>query len=217
MSTKDKEVTLFGEKETLPAHLQSDMNQGNENVTADDVAIPRLKLIQKGSTEFEEVGAGVFLNTISNEAYKAPYVVNLHYSKEYAVFKDRNLGTEFQGTFSTEDEAKAHIETLPRPEDYNITPTARHVLLLLDDTGEPIQPIIYNMTGTAMQVSKMWNSQILTKGKNGPRHGTVWQLNAKMMSNNKGSWYVPDPVYMGFASAELFEEVARFYDETKAA
>lgn len=215
------EVALFGNKETLPAHLQSSGATGNENVGQEDVALPRLKLLQKISAEVEDLGmeaAEKYYNTITGEVYKAPYVINLHYSREFAVFKDRKLGNEFQGTFDTEADALAHIETLDRPDDYKITQTGRHVLLLLDEEGHPVTPAVFNMSNTALQVSRMWNSQFVSgMHKDAPRYASVWQLGIKRMSNNAGSWVVPEPKQVGWVDEEMLAEVQEYYEQARNA
>ena len=219
--TASKELELFGSKSEIPAHLQamggSDADTGNENVGQDDVALPRLKLLQALSAEVSEgEGAqGQYYNSITGDTNPWLYVVNLHYLKEYAVFKDRKLGTEFQGTFNASEAAQAHIESLDRPDDYAITETGRHVLLLLNEEGEAQYPIIFNMANTNMQVSRMWNSNILAKGKNLPRYASIWKLGTKKMSNTRGTWFVSDPEWAGWANEKLFAEIEQYYEQVK--
>lgn len=209
-------VALFGEKsDHIPAHFVQDGNLGNENVTQDDVQIPRLSVLQALSPQVETVeGArpGLLHNSITDELYESVYLINLFYAKEFAVFKRRNLGGGFHGTYDSLEAASAHITTLQgNPDDYDVSETARHTCLLLNEKGEPQSPVQLLMKSTQLAVSRNWNSQITLKGEGAPRFATVWELATERRSNTHGSWYVLKPEFAGYAPEALYEEAKDLY------
>lgn len=216
----DNALAIFGsETSELPAHLQEAMerdgNMGNEGVSAEDQAIPRISLLQGLSPQIEDVeGArpGLYHNSITNEMTEELLVINLAFRKEWAVFKDKNMGGGFQGAYETKEAAQTHIETLPgSPGDYQIIETAKHALLILDEEGNPKQPAEMFFKSSALSSSRAWNSDISMRNQGAPRFATVWKLSTKKKKNEKGTWYVPATQFMGFAPTELYEEAKSWY------
>ena len=218
-TTIDTGVIPFVQTE-LPDHLKNQGSVGNEEVTAEDQTIPRLTLLQKLSPQCDEskpeyiegAKAGEFHNSVTNERYSEVYVMNLFYRKTVAAFKKRDLGGGFAGNYdSIESAIKALNSDGLDPEAYDLVDTGNHYCLLLDEQGNPKQPILISMNGSKIRVSKQWNTQILARGENIPRYSGVWKLSPISQSNSKGSWFNLQTDYLGYASESLVEEAAKIY------
>lgn len=214
--SKSQEVALFGGKsDEMPAHLQTDQVLGNEELTADDLAIPRLSLLQGLSPQCDEVeGAkpGLFHVSVTDELFEEMYAINLLYRKYYTVFVKRDQGGGFLGSFDTQGEARERVDTAEgSPDNYEITETAEHTLLLLDLEGKPIRVARTFMQKSKLAVSRQWNSQIRLKAPNADRFATVWHLTARKQSNKRGTFYNFDIDFAGWAPEELYNEARRTY------
>lgn len=202
----------------LPAHLAEcdTPGMGNENVGAEDQTIPRLNLLQALSPQIEELDgakAGLFHNSVTNELYTDVYVLNLFFKKEWAIFRERNKGGGFHGSYDSPESAHAHVATLPGDAaDYGIQETAKHACLLLDPTtGEIKQPVVIYLKSTGLTVSRNWNSKIDAEQKGHPRFSGVWHITALKKQKGEDRWYVLDPKFAGWASEELFNQAKDFY------
>lgn len=221
--SNNQEVMPFAQPE-LPAHLQNASNAGNEGVSSEDLAIPRLSLLQALSPQLDKTkpeyvkGAepGQYHNSVTNEVMDGLYVINLFYKRTVSVFKKRDLGGGFQGNFETKTEALEELRSKGlQPDQYDLVDTANHYLLMLNNDGKPKGPAIFSMNGSKLRVSNKWNSQIMTEAPESPRFSTVWSLGSAVQSNNKGSWANTHVSFVGFASEELFKEAEEYYTALK--
>ena len=222
MSTTD--LSIFGGKTAMPAHLMqntADAQLGNEHGGAEDTAIPVLNLLQALSPQVADstvdgAKAGLFHNSITDDLYPTVNVINLSFSRDYAVFRKQNRGGGYHGSFETQADAQAKVAELGgNADDYDIFETAKHVVLLLDEAGQPVQPMLIRLKSTGIQVSKTWNAAIQTEGQGAARFATVWRLEAEKKSKNGNTWYVMKPGFLGWAPEALYEEAKKFYEATK--
>lgn len=212
---------FLGGKEQMPAHIQN-TGRGNENVGQDDMAMPYLNLLQALSPQVDEIDgakAGLFINSITNELYPEVYVINLSFKRTFAVFKKRDLGGGFEGAYDTREAANDHIKDNLNSafSDYDVQETHRHVCLLLDDEGNPVQPVIMNLQGTKVRVSKTWNSDINVRHNGADRFASVWKVGSRKMSNNQGSWYNLTVEFAGWAPEGLYAEAAKYFEQVTTA
>lgn len=218
--TDSKALALFGDKEQMPAHLRTGTGLGNQNVTAEDRAMPYINVLQALSPQIDELEgakAGQFHNSITNELSNELFVMNLNFSRNFAVFKKRNLGGGFEGGYDTRQAAEAHIRDNLNGafNDFDVVETHTHVCLLLDITDDgavPVQPVILNMSGTKVRVSKSWNSEIDVRHGGADRFASVWRLFTRKQSNTKGSWYNMGVEFAGWAPEDLYGEARKYYD-----
>lgn len=202
----------------LPAHLKNSGGLGNENVSQDDMAMPRLNILQQlspqlddGKAEYlESAKAGLFHNSVTNELYESVYVINLYYMKNYAIFKNRKFGKGFYGTYNTREDAMAYIQEQGLDiNQLDITETGNHYCLLLDEEGNPKSPVIISLSSTKLKVSNKWNSDIRLQGQD--RFAGVWELSTVRQSNDQGSWYNLKVTSAGWAPEELYNEAKETY------
>lgn len=178
---------------SVPAHVKGASGLGNENVTGDHLQTPRVKLLQQLNNEVDEnhgdhiKGAkpGDFINSVTRENYgKSLYVVNIHFTEEYVVWRKREKGGGLIGTFESYDVATKHLETQGAAlEDHEITQTQSHLLLsknpdtaVLNNTA-----FIMDFSSSKLRVSREWNTQINQLG--GDRFSSLWKLTAVQTQN----------------------------------
>lgn len=221
----NKSITSFTPASTMPAHLQKGQGLGNENVTSSDMTIPRLELIQQLSPQLMKKNAkyiegaelGHMFDSLTGELFTSVFLINLYYETKFAVFKHRNLGGGFEGNHDTAEAAVAHLnERSLDPKQYDVVETAIHKCLMLDENGNPKQPVLIYMSGSKMRVSSNWNTQIQLEAKGADRFATVWTLSGIEETNRSGQPYQNYKVdFAGFAGEALYEEAKRTYYSMK--
>jgi hypothetical protein len=188
---------------SMPAFLQAQLGQHQQQlVDAEDVGIPRLKLLQPLSPEVSEhdASAGTFFNTVTMDTMASVAVSNLGFERNYLVVGDQTKGgdrTMFVGAFPTEAAAKAAIAEAENGDMLTISVSHRHFLRLID-TGEVVA---MDFANTAVNVSKLWNAQIMAES-NLPRSAKFYMLTAAKKKNDKGFWYVPEVKANGYVQDE---------------
>lgn len=216
-----KSVIGFLADDQLPAHLAQGTGAGNENVSTDDMTVPRLDIIQQLSPQLdpsspkyiEGAKLGHVFNSLTGELYTHCFVINLHFETKYQIFKKRKFGGGFEGSFDTEAEALAYLDSnnLPR-EQYDVPETGIHKCLLLDENGLPDQPVLIYMSGSKQKVSKEWNSQIRLKDPRADRFASVWTISSVGEKNRQGQPYQNFRVdFAGWAGEDLYNEAKNLY------
>jgi hypothetical protein len=211
---------------SVPSFLQTDKPAGNENVTSDDMQLPRLKLTQTLSPELdtgsasyiEGATAGQIINTVTHTAVDSMNVVNIYYKREFAVYQKREAGSGgFQGAFETESAALDHIRSIGgSPDQYVVKETGKHLLLILDDDGNPQMEAMCLMDGSKIQTSNSWNTSIaMIKGVD--RFASVWNLSTVRQSNSKGSWHNYAVDFVGYVDEELYGYSKNLYERVAPA
>lgn len=205
----------------LPSFMSADdAKQGHENISGQDLTIPRLKVLQALSPELDEDKAqyvegakpGLILNSVTQELMKSVYVVNLYYERNVNVWLKREMGGGLVGSFKSEIEAKQHLDNAGLElTSHDLVDTATHYLLLLNEDGSIKGQAMVDMISSGLTVSSNWNSNIKLHADT-PRYGTVWNLTTQKRSNTKGSWHVFDFDFAGYVNdAKLYDEAKRQY------
>jgi len=215
-------TALAIKEDNVPAHVAASMGagRGNENVGA-EVQIPRLKLLQKMHDEVDKnhpkfvkgAEVGLFYNTLTDQVYSDTlHIISITFSSEYTVWKNRDAGGGLLGSYGSAIAAQEAIEATGRPDDYTVSPTHRHMLVLKDaETGELEGPVIMDFANTKLRVSKTWNSQIGMKG--GDRFAGLWTMQAVPASNDKGSWLNLDVSFAGWTKEEDYRFAEGLYEQ----
>jgi len=205
----------------LPAHvLQDGSGLGNENV-GQHVTIPRVKLLQKMSDEVDKYSSkhiegaepGHFLNSLTGQNYgEELYVISLLFKNEYVVWRNRDAGGGILGSFSSLGDAQQAIKGQEKPQDYTITDTHSHVLLIKNpESGELDRtPVIMDFSSSKMRISRNWNSMIGVKGGN--RFAGLWKLKSVSVTNKAGAQFMNlEPEWVGWATEEDYTYAKSVY------
>lgn len=208
----------------VPAHIKNvqGVGRGNENVGA-HVTIPRIKLLQKMSDEVDKhhpnyvKGAepGHFLNTLTGHNYGEDlYAISITFKNEFVVWRKRESGGGLLGSFASNLEAQEAINAQEKPQDYDITETHTHVLLLKDpETGElEPSPVIMDFASSKLRISRNWNSQIGMKG--GDRFAGLWNIKSVAVENRMGNAFMNlDVAFVGWAQEEDYKIAESLYEQ----
>ena len=187
--------------------FEADANQGAQNISQEDLALPFLKILGQLSPEVnkrdgkyvEGAEPGKIINTVTNELFDSIDVIPCHYKRQYIEWQDR--GTSSGAPVAIHDAGSDIVSQTTRGKDYKdrlpngnyLDNTASHFVLTLGDT--PSTALI-SMKSTQLKVSRKWNSMMMgikMQGKNGlftpPTYSHIYNLKTVQMSNDKGTWF----------------------------
>ena len=187
--------------------FEADANQGSQNISQEDLALPFLKILGQLSPEVnkrdgkyvEGAEPGKIINTVTNELYDSIFVVPCHYKRQYIEWQDRGQSTGAPVAIHEADSDiisqttrdKSYKDRLPNGN--YLDNTANHFVLQLGDTP---QSALISMKSTQLKVSRKWNSMMMglkMQGKNGlftpPTYSHIYKLKTVQMSNDKGTWF----------------------------
>lgn len=191
-----------------PDWVQQDSARGSEEVTANDIILPRIDVLQALSPQIKKSDPkfipgseqGVIFNTVSGELYGPSVMfIPISFKREFIIWQDRKAGGGFRGAFQTEDEAEAELATLENPDGHEIVETHVHFVLLLTEDGRTEEAVL-SMARSKRKVSRKLNS--LVQMIPGDRFSRVYRLSAVEVSGPKGEYWSFDVASVGYASKE---------------
>ena len=214
--------------------FEADANQGTNNMSQDDLALPFLKVLGQLSPEVNKVHAkylkgaepGMILNTVSSQLYDGAEgidVLPVHYKRQLVEWQDRGNSTgapvAIHGAesdiMSKTTRDKSYKDRLPNGN--YIENTANHFVILLGDS--PTTALI-SMKATQLKISRKWNSMMMgikLQGKNGlftpPTFSHIYKLKTVQMSNDKGTWFGWDVSQVGPIQDKGVYEIAKNFAE----
>ena len=187
--------------------FEADANQGAQNISQEDLALPFLKILGQLSPEVnkrdgkyvEGAEPGKIINTVTNELYDDIDVIPCHYKRQYVEWQDR--GTSTGAPVAIHDADSDIVSQTTRDKTYKdrlpngnyLENTANHFVLLC---GKNPGTALISMKSTQLKVSRKWNSMMMgikMQGKNGlftpPTYSHIYNLKTVQMSNDKGTWF----------------------------
>ena len=187
--------------------FEADANQGAQNISQEDLALPFLKILGQLSPEVnkrdgkyvEGAEPGKIINTVTNELFDDIDVIPCHYKRQYIEWQDR--GTSSGAPVAIHEADSDIVSTTTRDKGYKdrlpngnyLENTANHFVLLC---GKNPQTALLSMKSTQLKVSRKWNSMMMgikMQGKNGlftpPTYSHIYKLSTVQMSNDKGTWF----------------------------
>lgn len=218
-------------QDQVPDYLQKDSPaRGNENVTIDDITIPRLDIVQALSPEVkegdpkyrEEARPGMLVNSVTGQLYgKEVFVILVYYTKQWLVWKKRKtddgkaLEGGFFGAYPSPEEAKDRMEQEGGAANHiEIIDTPQHFALILNkDTGKT-EEVVISMPRTKAKVSRNINAMIKLTGRD--RFASVIRLGTQLEKNAKGDFYNFAPSLCGFPAMPLFKKAEELYNAMAA-
>ena len=199
-------------------------SRGNENVTTDDLVIPRLEILQQISPELikndplyiKGAEAGQMINSVTKQVYgNEVFVVPVHFSKQWLVWRDRKKGGGFLGSFPNEMDAltKAEAEGGTK-EGIEVMDTPTHYCLLVNRESGSVEEIMLSMPRTKAKISRQWNSMVKLAG--GDRFSRVYRITTQVEENQKGKFYNYVVAQSGFPLKALYEQAEKLYTAVSA-
>ena len=213
--------------------MEADAQQGAQNISQEDLALPFLKILGQLSPEVnkrdgkyvEGAEPGKIINTVTNELFDKISVVPCHYKRQYIEWQDR--GTSGSGApVAIHDADSDIVSQTTRGKDYKdrlangnyLDNTASHFVLTLGDT--PSTALI-SMKSTQLKVSRKWNSMMMgikLQGKNGlftpPTYSHIYNLSTVQMSNDKGTWFGWDVAKAGPVEDKSIYDMSKSFAES---
>ena len=220
---------------TLAANMfEADADQGSQNMTQEDLALPFLKVLGQLSPEVNKVHAkhvegaepGMILNTVTNEVFdgaKGLNVLPVYYERKLVEWQDRG---ESKGAPVAIHNAESDIMSqTTRDKSFKdrlsngnyIENTANHFVIVLGDSP---QSALISMKATQLKISRKWNSMMMgikLQGKNGmftpPTYSHIYKLKTVQMSNDKGTWFGWDVSKVGPIEDKAVYDIAKSFAE----
>ena len=218
----------------VPSAFMEDANSGLENITAEDLTIPRLKILQALSPEVnkrdgkyvDSASAGDVINTVTSKLYNEDnelIVLPVSYKRLFLEWQHRESGGglvkqhEDQAILSQTTKNQIGQDML---ENGNyIQTSANHFVLVLNADGSYDQAMI-PMAGTQLKKSRTWNSVMASikmrsdnKVFTPPSFSHRYSMKTVQESNDRGSWFGWNITNLGPISEEdmFFYEAAKDY------
>ena len=179
--------------------LEEHAGEGFENITQEDLKIPFLRILQKGSPQVDKddtnyiKGAepGMFFNTVTQKLYgKEIKVIPIKYQKLWMEWKPDRGGLVARHEPESINVDKSDFSRWTYNGN-NITETLFFYVMLSDHMTDG--PMVFALSSTGIKHGKNWNSQIvhtrLPSGKQAPYFSSVWKLSSVACKNDKGTWY----------------------------
>ena len=209
--------------------MEADAQQGAQNISQEDLALPFLKILGQLSPEVnkrdgkyvEGAEPGKIINTVTNQLFDEVNVVPCHYKRQYIEWQDRGQSTG--APVAIHDADSDIISQTTRDKSYKdrlpngnyLDNTANHFVLQLGDTP---QSALISMKSTQLKVSRKWNSMMMglkMQGKNGlftpPTYSHIYKLKTVQMSNDKGTWFGWDVEKVGPVTNKGIYEMAKSF------
>lgn len=229
---KGKAVTVASQTELAerPSWM-GEGTRGSEEVTIQDVTIPRLSMVQdlspqrkKNNAEYiEGCEEGMLFNTVTNELYTGSVLfVPVYFRLEWLVWKHRDAGGGLQGVCATQEEAVKLVGEHPLAGQQTekgepvleVQDTAQHFGLLLDPNSPAEAPhateIVVSMSKSQLKPSRQLNSQVRIAG--GDRFERYYRLSAVQVDGARGEYYNWKVEQLGFVAQAIFAQAEALYE-----
>lgn len=211
-------------QDQMPDYIKQESARGSENVGTEDLVIPRLEVVQalspcldKSSGDYVP-GAeiGMLMNSVTNQLYGAEvFVVPVHYSKQWLVWRERKQGGGFRGAYPNAEEARDRVEQEGgKAAGYEAIDTPTHLCLLLNRETGQAEEIIISMPRTKAKISRQWNSMVKLAG--GDRFARVYRITTAKEKNPKGEFYNYVVAQSGFPGKPVYAAAEKLYEAIKA-
>lgn len=211
--------------EERPGWSDPDSNRGSQEVTTNDITLPRLQIVQSLSPQRIKNNAayipgaeeGMCFNTVTLKLYdgnEGLYFVPVYYHMEYVAWVKRDEGggdgTGFRGAFDTMAEAQAAVKEMDDSDSIEILDTAQQYGLIVDRETGDCEEIVCSMTKTGLKASRSLNTLVQMTG--GDRFSRVYRLSTEFIEGPKGSYYRWRVEASGFVPEDIFHRGERMYE-----
>ena len=194
-----------------PSIILEDAGTASENMTNDDMLIPRLRILQALSPQVSKADgayikgaeAGCIFDNVTNEFIDGEIGItvvpvkyrktHLEWTQERKIVADHGLNcTDLISKCKEDDKGK-----LITPDNNILTITAEYFVFTIDQDGA-YSPALISMSGSALKKAKKWNSMMnrlqiphpTGKGTINPAmFWTAYTLTTVPEQNDMGSWF----------------------------
>jgi len=226
---KKKEQELAFTKER-PDWLPAESARGQENVSVEDLALPRVDVIQDLSPQrkkndpayIEGADSGMLFNTVTGTLYgESVQFIPVYFRKEWLIWKAQDAGGGLVGVFATKEEAEDFFRSEGLDKQtytdskgneypmYEIVDHANHFGIVIGPEGP--EEVVVSMSKSKMKISRQLNT--LVKMAGGDRFSRVYELSAVEDQNKQGQTYYNFKIrQLGYVTEELYKLGERMYE-----
>jgi hypothetical protein len=219
-AVKKEVATTAGAMTTTerPGWLENDSVRGSEDVTINDLVLPRIEVLQALSPQLKKTDPqyipqseqGVIFNTVSGQLYGSQItIVPVIFRREFIVWQDRKLGGGFRGAFSTAEEAEDERQSLDNPDQHEVIETHVNFILLIHPDGRTEEAVL-SWSKSKRKVSRKLNS--LVQMVNTDRFARAYKLTAIPVSGPKGEYWSFDVSPIGYVTKPVYNAALRSYE-----
>lgn len=217
-------------QDNVPDYIKQDSQRGSENVTTDDIVIPRLEVIQALSPAVKDgdpgfidgARPGMLMNSVTKQVYgKEVMVVPVFYTKQWLVWKKRKdennkpLEGGFFGAYNSPMEAEDRKQQEGGDENHiEIIDTPQHLCLLINPTGGTVDEVMISMPRTKAKISRAWNSMVRLAG--GDRFSRVYRIASQLEKKTQGDYYNFVVAQSGFPAKMLYDRAEKLYAQVQS-
>jgi hypothetical protein len=205
---------LTTELVTSSINLMDDAGAGQESMTRDDFAIPRLSILQslspqcakREATYVEGAEAGHIFDNITGEMYDGEVgitVIPVSYRRTNLEWKTRAAGGGFVADHGTDDSILATCTkddkgALITPAGTVIVTTAEYLCLVIDPETGSAKQVAISMAKSQLKKAKKWNTmisqlQVATPDGKGFFNPAMFYRSYQLVtipeSNDQGNWF----------------------------
>jgi len=201
-----------------PEWLSADSGRGSEDVTIDDMILPRVEVLQALSPQLKKTDPqyipgseqGIIFNTVSGELYGPSItIIPVVFRREFIVWQDRKLGGGFRGAFNTAEEAEQERQSLENPDQHEVTETHVNFVLLVHPDGK-MEEAVLSWSKSKRKVSRKLNS--LVQMINSDRFSRAYKLTAIPVDGPKGEYWSFDVSPIGYISKPMYDKATSSYE-----
>ncbi len=204
----------------VPDYIKQGSARGSENVTTEDLVIPRLEIVQALSPCIDESDAayiegakpGMLFNSVTRELYGDSVIfIPVLFKQQYLLWRDRKKGGGFAGAYDSEIEAKAAIKEQNDPDNWEALKTAQHFGLLVEGDSWKMDEAVISMARTKLKISRNFNSLVRING--GDRFSRAYVVSAVQEQNNEGQKYYNFSIKnFGWAPQQVYTAAEKMYE-----
>ena len=218
----------------LQEALTATANMGMEEVTADDLQMPFLRIVQamspevnkKDSAYIEGASQGDIFNTVTRKHWNGDVgvlVIPVYYQLKYLEFIPRSQGGGFVGEIPPND---PQLKEVVRDENNmellksgnELVKTAQHYMKIVHEVEKnnyELESAVVDMKKTSLKKSRTWNSLMgmqKIEGNTMASFANIYRLTTVEEGNDKGNWYTFNPQHEEvIPSIDLLNECKEFH------
>lgn len=226
MTTKSKPSTTVANPiksevvtNEVPDYIKKGSGRGSEEVSTNDMVLPRLEIVQALSPIKElnpDAREGMLFNSVTQTIYgDHVYFIPVYFRVEHLIWKAQSEGGGFFGSFPTNEQAQVRLnEEVANGEsvdDLEIVDTPVHFGLLVDPDTNNVEQVVVSMAKTKAKVSRKFNALIQIVG--GDRFARVYKISSYTDENKKGQKYKNFAVQpAGYPAKEAYHKAEALYE-----
>ena len=232
--SKKNEIAVKEEQPLVAfaSDMMADAGLGFENVSANDVAIPYLKILQalspelRGVTKVAGAEEGLIINTVTGQLMKEGRVIPCAFKKSYVEWTPREAGG---GLVKEHTDEKILERTKKNERGQDVLPngnlivtTAYHYVMVVSDGG--FERALLAMSSTQLKKSRRWLGQMMSlqvkvgdKTFTPPPFSHSYHLGTGMETKDTNSWYgwlINDPLMVN--DKGVYEAAKKFGADVSA-